>query len=111
MKQFKHLLRTEEAEVLDTTDMTRPEQVKSLDLLLQHRERGIPVPYFNGIFAEEDTPDIFKMDFVEIAELRDITAENIELAKEDYHALTKRYEELKNPPNEVIIPASEESEQ
>lgn len=95
--RFKHLLRTEVSEVNELPSMTRPEQVRPLDVLLRHRAQGIPVPVFNGVFSDSDTPDISKMDFIEIAELREITAQNIELAKEDFHALTKRFEELKTP--------------
>jgi len=77
--------------------LTEPEQVTPLEKILQQRMQGIPVPYFNGVFSETDTPDLQKLDFIDIAKLRDETAEGIELAKQDYHALTKRLEELLHP--------------
>jgi len=92
---FKHMLRTEVSEVNRKPSMTEPDQVRPLDVLLKNRMKGIPVPFFNGVFSETDTPDISKLDFVEIAQLREDTAIGIDQAKEDYHALTKRMEEIK----------------
>lgn len=96
-KQFTPMLRKDKVEDLSGPSMTRPDSVVPLEQLLNHRQKGIPIPYFNGVFSEEDTPDIQKMDFLEIAQLREDTAAGIEAAKEDYHALTKQMEELKKP--------------
>lgn len=93
--KFKHLTRHEVSEKSVGISMTRPESVQPLEVLLKHRATNVAVPYFNGVFTNQDTPDIFKMDFTDIAELRDTTAEGIEAAKEDLHALNKRYEELR----------------
>lgn len=106
MPKFKHLLRKSQSEVNKLPSMTEPQQVKPLDRLLQDLASGIPVPQFHGVFSDQDTPDIDKLDFVAIAQLRDDTLEGIELAKEDYHNLTVRMEELKKQ----ALQASKESE-
>jgi len=85
--------------------MTEPEQLTSLDVILRHRLQGIPVPYFNGVFSDTDTPDLQKMDFIELAQLREQTAEGIEAAKQDLHALNKAMEDLTKAvptPEEVV---------
>lgn len=74
--------------------LAEPQQVVPLERLLQHRNKGIPVPVFNGVFSEQDTPDIQKLDFVEIALLKEQTTEGIQQSKEDLHALNKQYEQL-----------------
>jgi len=97
-QKFKHQVRTglnPERSILPS--LTEPEQVTPLELILNHRSRGIPVPIFNGVFSDQDTPDLMKMDFIEIAQLKETTLEGITQAKEDLHALTKRYEELIKP--------------
>lgn len=75
--------------------MTQPEQLQPLERILSHRNQGIPVPVFNGVFSESDTPDLDKMDFVDIAQLRELTAEGIEASKEDLHAINVKMEHLR----------------
>lgn len=90
--------------------MAEPQQVVPLERLLNHRNHGIPVPVFNGVFSEEDTPDIQKMDFVDIAYLKEQTAEGIKQSQEDLHALNKQYEELLRDQAEKARRAKEEAE-
>lgn len=97
------LIQLDNPELSRQPDMTMPEQVTPLERILKHRMQGIPVPVFNGVFSEHETPDINKMDFIELAQLREETAQGIELAKQDFHALTKQMEEALKP-----IPKPEE---
>lgn len=90
--------------------MAEPQQVVPLDRLLNHRNQGIPVPVFNGIFNENDTDDLQKMDFVELAELREQTSDAISQAKEDIHAINKQYEQLLRDEAEKARRAKEETE-
>lgn len=83
--------------------MTMPEQITPLERLLSHRNQGIPVPWFNGVFSEQDTPDLSKMDFIEIAQLKETTQEGIELAKQDLHAIEVQLQNLLKP-----VPTPEE---
>lgn len=82
------------AEKITGISLTEPLQVQPLEKLLAHRQQGAPVPYFNGVFTDRDTPDIFKMDAGEILLLREETAEGIRQAQEDLHAINKAYETL-----------------
>jgi len=75
--------------------MTQPEQLQPLERILSHRNQGIPVPYFNGVFSDEDTPDLQKMDFIDIAQLRETTTQGIEQANEDLHAINVQMEKLR----------------
>jgi len=72
--------------------MTQPEQLQPLERILSHRNQGIPVPIFNGIFNDQDTPDIQKMDFIDIAQLREETTIGVQAAKEDLHAINVEME-------------------
>lgn len=91
---------------LGMPSMTEPEQVKPLETLLKHRMQGIPIPTFNGSFHQEDLPNVFKMDFIEIAEAREQTQERIAQLQEDHHNLTVELAKHHQPaePQQVTKP-------
>jgi len=91
--------------------MTEPDQVHPLEKILTHRNRGIPVPVFNGVFSSEDTPDIQKLDFIEIAQLREETQAIKEAANEDLHALNKAHEALLQKQQDALRQKREEGQE
>lgn len=105
MLGFNHFKRLGDPERSLLPSLTQPEQLTPLEKILSFRNQGIPVPTFHGVFSEIDTPDLYKMDFVEIAQLKDDTNASIAAAKEDLHAINVRMEELLKP-----LPTKEEIE-
>lgn len=87
-------------EAVDPTSLTQPDQVKGLDLILQHRNQGIPSPMFNGVYLGEDSNplELNKLDSCELLEFRLSLLDQIEELQKDFHESTRMLAEIQSAP-------------
>lgn len=81
---------------------TVPEMVVDLRTMINRQENGMPVPMFGSGYAEEEYPDLYKMDEVELMQYRLNLAENMEEMSNELHVATKQLEEKQRLENERI---------
>jgi len=77
---------------------TEPDQVKPLELILKHRNQGIPSPVFNGVYLGEDNEplELYKMDAVETLQFRQDLADKIDQLSDDYHVATRKLADMQS---------------
>lgn len=73
---------------------TVPDMSMSLRELLEKHTRGFPVPQFQGVYSDEELPDLDRLDLTEIQEIREGVALGIEDLKLDIEKQKKKFFEL-----------------
>lgn len=91
-------------EIPDPVSLTVPDMSMPLKTLIERYTRGLPIPTLQPIYSDEDYPDVEKMDFAELHELKHHNKILIQDLIEETRQIERDIElKKKNPPG---VPAN-----
>lgn len=104
------ILKPTDQETPTGISLTVPDMTMDLKTMIARRNNGMIIPMQDGQFYDEDYPEVYKMDQVELIEFRLRNAQRIEELLEEQHEATKLLEQLQNQPPTTIPPTPAQPE-
>lgn len=101
-EQFEHL------EYVSSISETVPDMTIDLRSMINRRQNGMTVPHMDGGYSEEDYPEVYKMDEVELMQYRLELAERMESMSHELHAATKKLEEQQQQESKNLVTKPQE---